>query len=941
MAAASRRDDALDSSNSLEDGQDPPHLDFWDLSLNAGGPILPDRVFMFASAEGIEEDRQLNFSFPPATPQSVRAFENEFDQPTHHEQTRLFAKFDEQIGDRHRLTQSGSYIEADIADFLPLSMATSLPSTRRTFDRERTMIGLRDTSIFGDGSNPWVFDGFLQYRDDSDADLPAHPEAGPFTGFSVFSSTSTFGFFGDLGSVAFGSSTTESLVDQEYGALGSSLVRSLQRHDLKGGVDFLRTEVDGHELAIVTNQLFATEENFNEYGPIYAGFFSLTTAGPLTPEAGQIRLRNDYGGLYLQDDWKVTERLVVNLGLRWDRDSEFEDDDNLAPRVGFAWSVTDKTVVRGSAGLYYDRFRLGLVRDVPDFGGADLRLIQPLSYPQLFENVTTSIPVVFGLCINPVLTNAQIAASGAPCPFGPLPHYGRDHLSNLVAPGRSPIAPETVVTIDNVQQLTGLTPDEYLARVTGAVPLLPGFSWFWGPFGALSHTGLPASQFPVTLDPSFETPHSEAYHLGVEHQIGRDWLLALDLHHREIKDMLGLRVTNLAFISRIPGNELTFEGPITSSFVNGFGPWYEGEVDAATVSIEKRMRDRWAFTAHYTYNDAEDNARIAQLGDANLATGGPGLPVRQFRRHAAGRLRPDHRSEQRERPLRGRQRQLRPSGRQVLQRSRPRQGAIESGDRAHLRPLRPGAAAARLRARGDLPPAERLPLQPRQRDGPRRRRQLELQHSRLRLRAQRRGGSRLHQPGPAGGVELRSRSRPRHSLARLLQPHQRAEPGCGRGDPGPDGGLRRAASGVAGTRGAARRPIRVRRILGAVMSTESFPVRGRRGHVARGLVGRRRRSARPSTSRSPAPPPSPSSKARGCAAAEDLEAFFDGVMAAHLQAQRIVGATVSVVKDGELFFAKGYGHADLEQRRAGRSGADAVSRRARPASSSPGPRSCS
>ena len=65
MAAVSRRDDALDSSNSLEDGQDPPELDFWDLALNAGGPILPDRVFMFASAEGIEEDRQLNFSFPP------------------------------------------------------------------------------------------------------------------------------------------------------------------------------------------------------------------------------------------------------------------------------------------------------------------------------------------------------------------------------------------------------------------------------------------------------------------------------------------------------------------------------------------------------------------------------------------------------------------------------------------------------------------------------------------------------------------------------------------------------------------------------------------------------------------------------------------------------------------------------------------------------------
>ena len=45
----------------------------------------------------------------------------------------------------------------------------------------------------------------------------------------------------------------------------------------------------------------------------------------------------------------------------------------------------------------------------------------------------------------------------------------------------------------------------------------------------------------------------------------------------------------------------------------------------------------------------------------------------------------------------------------------------------------------------------------------------------------------------------------------------------------------------------------------------------------------------------------------------ELEAFIDGVMAAHMPSRDIPAATISVVRDGELFFAKGYGYADREQ----------------------------
>jgi len=47
----------------------------------------------------------------------------------------------------------------------------------------------------------------------------------------------------------------------------------------------------------------------------------------------------------------------------------------------------------------------------------------------------------------------------------------------------------------------------------------------------------------------------------------------------------------------------------------------------------------------------------------------------------------------------------------------------------------------------------------------------------------------------------------------------------------------------------------------------------------------------------------------------ELEAFMDGSIEAQLEAYNIAGATVAVVKDGALFFAKGYGYADLKERK--------------------------
>ena len=55
--------------------------------------------------------------------------------------------------------------------------------------------------------------------------------------------------------------------------------------------------------------------------------------------------------------------------------------------------------------------------------------------------------------------------------------------------------------------------------------------------------------------------------------------------------------------------------------------------------------------------------------------------------------------------------------------------------------------------------------------------------------------------------------------------------------------------------------------------------------------------------------------ARGFRGPEEMEAFVDGVIAAQLESLHIPGAAVAVVADGKVYFAKGYGYANLEKNR--------------------------
>jgi outer membrane receptor protein involved in Fe transport len=112
----------------------------------------------------------------------------------------------------------------------------------------------------------------------------------------------------------------------------------------------------------------------------------------------------EYAG-FVQDQWRATPRLTVNLGLRY----EFEklppaqipntlfpatgvlnsDKHDFGPRVGFAWDVSGqgKTSVRGGYGVYYGRIMNGTIFNAIANTGVSNAQVSATIYPSTNGNV--------------------------------------------------------------------------------------------------------------------------------------------------------------------------------------------------------------------------------------------------------------------------------------------------------------------------------------------------------------------------------------------------------------------------------------------------------------------------------------------------------------------------------------------------------------------------
>ena len=129
-------------------------------------------------------------------------------------------------------------------------------------------------------------------------------------------------------------------------------------HALRAGVDFVfNDDTITFPRSVRGSYSFSSLANFLTGN--YSGF-TQTFGNPVVSQT------NPNMGIYAQDEWRVRPGLTLNVGLRYDLqflDTIETDTNNVSPRVGFAWSPSgsQRLVVRGNAGLFFDRIPLRAV----------------------------------------------------------------------------------------------------------------------------------------------------------------------------------------------------------------------------------------------------------------------------------------------------------------------------------------------------------------------------------------------------------------------------------------------------------------------------------------------------------------------------------------------------------------------------------------------------
>src|SRR5437773_1988228 len=153
------------------------------------------------------------------------------------------------------------------------------------------------------------------------------------------------------------------------------------RHDLKVGAEFLHRHqiqdncrqcmgtIDARGGPTPANLEALFPDPFNADTWNLAAISSITRSYSIGVGDFNVHLYSKKIASWLQDDWQINSRLMLNLGLRYDLEMGVfannvsvppfqqagrpNDTKNLQPRLGFAYKLNERTVLRGGSGLYY------------------------------------------------------------------------------------------------------------------------------------------------------------------------------------------------------------------------------------------------------------------------------------------------------------------------------------------------------------------------------------------------------------------------------------------------------------------------------------------------------------------------------------------------------------------------------------------------------------
>jgi len=300
----------------------------------------------------------------------------------------MIVKIDQNLGAKNQL--SGRYFYGNSHQSFPLGLAggNNLPNTNTNAPIRTQLISISNvTEVNSNQVNELRF-GWNRYRNGffpQDASTFGNPEQTLHLDNAITSPndqglpTIRFGELSALGSSPY--SNPRNRVDTNW-QFFDNYSWTFGKHNIKAGYEFRRTAVDSFNDFSTRGVLV-----FNQLSDFLSGTPASTVLFSSRQQVGNTNrsARQNNEGLYVQDSIRLTNRLTVNAGLRWDyfgviHDSHGllsiydptqptfgvvfrnplynKDFNNFAPRLSVAWDAfgKGKTVVRAGVGVFYDDF---------------------------------------------------------------------------------------------------------------------------------------------------------------------------------------------------------------------------------------------------------------------------------------------------------------------------------------------------------------------------------------------------------------------------------------------------------------------------------------------------------------------------------------------------------------------------------------------------------
>ncbi|MBI4473202.1 MAG: TonB-dependent receptor [Acidobacteria bacterium] len=177
-----------------------------------------------------------------------------------------------------------------------------------------------------------------------------------------------------------GGSQNKWVDDRDNWWIGNLFTRMGQKLTIKAGFDgnylTLRSVNESNFLGAFT---FSNMESYFRGEP---ASHRVTRGNPI------LKTSQFENAIFIQNDLKISQRLTLMFGARYDYQSNFDDRNNLAPRLAFAYAAGKTTVIRGGAGMYYGRYWDWIAQQQQRLDGTRQYevVVQNPSYPDPFQS---------------------------------------------------------------------------------------------------------------------------------------------------------------------------------------------------------------------------------------------------------------------------------------------------------------------------------------------------------------------------------------------------------------------------------------------------------------------------------------------------------------------------------------------------------------------------